>query len=226
MHALIESTATPSTELVEPNPFTIPTWTPVNKGWIITNTRLIARIFNPHSNNYIGKHYIYSNLTDRLEPCAGCKLKDKKNETKHCYIILTNHKIHNILVSCKRKIYSDLPDIYSALSSKPPSIPRNPRPEPMGSRPLILFKDPPLTLWESLTSANFKKKENSLKTSHKKSTNSYNKKTYGNMQNKHQNRSYKLLQHILAIQNKCANFALSPYHHNNRFHNKNRYHYQ
>jgi hypothetical protein len=162
IHELIMSTTAPSSELISPNPFTIPPWTPINKGWIITRDKQIARIFNPHSTNHRGKHYVYSNLSNRLEPCTGCKFKDKKNKTKHCYITLNNYRIHNLLVSCKRIIYSDLTDIYRALSFNPPPTPRDVQPGPTPPRPLSLFENPPATIWESLTSKNFKKKRISI----------------------------------------------------------------
>jgi len=169
IHELITPTTTPSLELINPNPFTTPPWTPINKGWVITKNKLIAKVFNPHSTNYRGKHYVYSNSSNQLEPCLGCKFKDKKRQTKHCYITLDNHRIHNILVSCKRIIYADLTDIHRALSSDlPPLTSHDTKLIPTVSRPLSLFKDPPLTLWESLTSANFKKKEMTIQLTTKK----------------------------------------------------------
>jgi len=154
---LIAATTSPSLELISPNPFITPRWSPKRRGWIINHKAEVAKIHNCANTPLIGKHYLYQDNNTTVKACHGCVRSDKSTKHSSCYIYLEPEYIHNIQIDCKLHIHANIQDIkhslqqlhYKKASTKPPiTLPR----------PLSAFQDPPVALWESLVSLNFKKK--------------------------------------------------------------------
>jgi len=171
MQELIRDTTSPSLELIDPNPFITPTWIPQKKGWVITSQMEIAKIYNTTSTPLLGKHY-RRQLDNTVKACTGCELSNRDTIHSTCYIRLEKEYIHNIQVDCHKHIHANIKDIKHSLQQLKSARTTN-KQTALLPRPLSAFNEPPIRTWESLVSANFKKKELNitLTTSHQKISN-------------------------------------------------------
>jgi hypothetical protein len=159
---LIATSTNPSSTYSQCNSHILANWTPIKKGWIITNNLTFGRIYNPFNKNLKTRHYIL--LSDNtLIACKGCKLSNTSYHTKHCYFNATK-PIYNLQVDCKKRIHINLEDFKKATTLTPPTIPRihNQTIHPTLACPLCSFINPPMALWNDLVKANFNTKTTTI----------------------------------------------------------------
>ena len=110
----IASSTNPSTVFECPNPFTFIHIQTLSPQWIITKTQIFGKVTSVDNNLAKIKHFnIHSLNSKQLIPCYGCKIRNPKFKTKHCYFTNPIHSTFRIQVDCQKRIHANLRCLYS-----------------------------------------------------------------------------------------------------------------